>query len=40
MLSLALRSKNEGWSPLGASPTNPIRLPDNRESERLEKIIG
>ena len=40
MLSLALRSKNEGWSTLEASPTNPIWLPDNRESERLEKSIG
>ena len=40
MLSLALRSKNEGWSTLEASPTNPIRLPDNRESERLEENSG
>jgi hypothetical protein len=40
MLSLALRSKNEGWSTLEASPTNPIRLPDNLESERLEENIG
>ncbi len=40
MLSLALRSKKGGWSTLEASPTNPIRLPDNRESERLEKSIG
>jgi hypothetical protein len=40
MLSLALRSKNEGWSTLEASPTNPIQLPDNRKRERLEKSIG